>query len=43
MSDAQIFNESELKECLENEQLGFQKPYPPPHDDKAYAKLHTRR
>ena len=22
------------KKCLENEQLGFQKPYPLPHDDK---------
>ena len=34
MSDAQIFNESELKKCLENEQLGFQKRYPIPHEDK---------
>ena len=34
VSDAQIFNESEFKKCLENEQLRFQKPYPLPHDDK---------
>ena len=34
MSEAQIFNESESTKCLENELLGFQKPYPLPHDDK---------
>ena len=34
MSDDQIFKESEFKKCLENEQLGFEKPYPLPHDDK---------
>ena len=34
LSDAQIFNESELKKFLGNEQLGFQNPYLLPHDDK---------
>lgn len=34
MSDCQIFNESELKECLENGTIGFPDPEPMPFDDR---------
>ena len=34
MSDAQIFNVSELKECMENGTIGFPDPEPMPNDDR---------
>ena len=34
MSDCQIFNESELKECLDNGRIGFPEPDPLPFDDR---------
>ncbi|XP_052284938.1 putative nuclease HARBI1 [Dreissena polymorpha] len=34
MSDAQIYNESELKECFENGTIRFPDPEPIPNDDQ---------
>ena len=34
MSDSQIFNESELKQCLEDDTINFPAPAPLPHDDR---------
>ncbi|XP_013386500.1 putative nuclease HARBI1 [Lingula anatina] len=34
MSDSQIFNESELKQCLEDGTINFPAPSPLPHDDQ---------
>jgi len=34
MSDAKIYNESELKECLENGTIRFPDPEPIPNDDQ---------
>ena len=34
MSDCQIFNESELKQCLDDDSINFPAPEPLPHDDR---------
>lgn len=34
MSDAQIYNTSELEECLENGNIGFRDPVLIPNDDQ---------
>ena len=34
MSDCQIFNESELKQCLEDDTINFHGPEPLPHDNQ---------
>ena len=33
-SDSQIYNASELKECVEDGSLGFLDPEPPPNDNR---------